>query len=125
MKRQKKISPLVAEMVAGMDAFCDALEGGERIEDRFTVRDVHLDLHIERYGPDDVKNIRHKLKASQALLARFLGVSVSTVRSWEQGTRSIPPMACRYLDDIVKYPEIWRDRIKVETPGKGRTSVKA
>ncbi len=112
MNEDKPLSPLGAEMVAGMSAFCDALEAGEPVEKRFTIRTVTLDLHSKPYGPDDVKRVRSKLNASQALLARFLGVSVKTIRSWEQGLRPVPKMACRYLDDIITYPDLWRDRLR-------------
>lgn len=112
MNKDKRLSSLGDEMVAGMSAFCDALESGEPIEKRFTIRSVSLDLHPKPYGPEDVKHVRKMLNASQALLAKFLGVSVKTLRSWEQGIRPVPTIACRYLDDIVTYPDLWRKRIK-------------
>lgn len=115
MNEDQKLSPLVAEMVAGMSAFCDALEAGEPVEKRFTVRTLILDLKATSYGPEDVKHVRLSLKASQPIFAQFLGVSVTTLRSWEQGKRPVPQMACRYLDDIVAHPEIWESRIRVTT----------
>ncbi len=123
MNEDKRLSPLGAEMVAGLSEFCDALESGEPVEKRFTIRTVSLDLHPKPFGPQDVKHVRSMLNASQALLARFLGVSVKTLRSWEQGTRPVPTIACRYLDDIVTYPDIWRDRIRaVTSEGAGNTT---
>jgi putative transcriptional regulator len=113
MNKDKKPPSLGDEMIAGMSAFCDALEAGEPIEKRFTVRTVSLDLRPKPYGPGDVKHVRAVLNASQALLAKFLGVSVKTLRSWEQGVRPVPPIACRYLDDIIAYPEIWRQRLQL------------
>jgi putative transcriptional regulator len=112
MNEDNRHSPHVAKMAAGLSAFCDALESGEPIEKRFTIRTVTLDLQVTRYGPEDVKRVRKMLSASQSLLAQFLGVSVSTIRSWEQGTRPVPPIACRYLDDIVAYPELWKSRVR-------------
>jgi len=106
-------SALGAEMIAGMSSFCDAIEAGEAIEKRFTVRTVQLDLQTKPYGPGEVKQARLRLNVSQAILARFLGVSIKTLRSWEQGTRPVPLMACRYLDDILENPEIWLRRIRV------------
>ncbi len=111
----KRLSPLAAEMVAGISAFCDALEAGEAVEKKFTVRTVRLDLEVKPYGPEDVKALRRKLRASQALFAQFLGVSVKTLRSWEQGQRPIPTIACRYMDDIRDHPELWTQRIRVTT----------
>ncbi|MEW4568602.1 helix-turn-helix domain-containing protein [Tautonia sp. JC769] len=115
MNEDKRLSPLAAEMVAGLSAFCDALEAGEPVGKRFTVRTVSLDIHPKPYGPDDVKEVRRRLGASQALLAEFLGVSVKTLRSWEQGSRPVPMIACRYLDDLVAYPQLWIERVKVTT----------
>jgi putative transcriptional regulator len=37
--------------------------------------------------PHDIKAIRHGLAKSQAEFARLIGVSVSTLRNWEQGRR--------------------------------------
>jgi putative transcriptional regulator len=37
--------------------------------------------------PHDIKAIRHGLVKSQAEFARLIGVSVSTLRNWEQGRR--------------------------------------
>jgi putative transcriptional regulator len=115
MNKAKRRSSLGDDMVAGMAAFCDAIESGEPLEKRFTIRTVHLQLEPRAYGPEDVKHVRAKLNASQALLAQFLGISVKTLRSWEQGTRPVPRIACRYLDDIVAYPELWRQRVQVAT----------
>ena len=99
-------------MAAGMSRFCEALESGEPIEKRFTVRTITLDLHPKAYSAEDVKRVRSQLNASQALLARFLGVSAAAVRSWEQGTRAVPASARRFLDEIVADPERWNRRIR-------------
>lgn len=39
------------------------------------------------YAPADVKAIRAKLKQSQPEFASMIGVSVATLRNWEQGRR--------------------------------------
>jgi putative transcriptional regulator len=108
------LSPLGAAMAAGLSAFCDAAEAGEPVGKRFTVRTARLDVRANPYGPDDVKRVRAALNASQALLAKFLGVSVKTVSSWEQGTRPVPRIACRYLDDVQAHPDLWRGRVRPE-----------
>jgi putative transcriptional regulator len=113
MNKAERRSSIGDEMVAGMSAFCDAIESGEPLEKRFTIRTVRLELQPKPYGPEDVKHVRAKLNASQALLSQFLGISVKTLRSWEQGTRPVPRIACRYLDDIVAYPELWRQRVRL------------
>lgn len=42
---------------------------------------------VTTFRPADVKSIREKLKASQAEFALMIGVSVATLRNWEQGRR--------------------------------------
>jgi putative transcriptional regulator len=39
------------------------------------------------FSPDDVQAIRKKLKKSQGEFALMIGVSVATLRNWEQGRR--------------------------------------
>jgi len=119
MNEDDRLSPLGAEMVAGLSAFCDALESGVPVEERFTVRTVTLDLQPKPYEAADVKFTRTLLCASQALFAMLLGVSVKTVRSWEQGARRVPPMACRFMDEINSDPEHWKDRLRRSIVTKG------
>ena len=40
-----------------------------------------------KYTPQDVREIRAKLRKSQTEFARMIGVSVATLRNWEQGRR--------------------------------------
>ncbi len=111
MNKETRLSPL-AEMAAGMARFREALESGEPIEKRFTVRTITLNLHPNAYGAEEVKRVRSNLNASQALLAKFLGVSAAAERAWEQGTRAVPTSARRFLDEIVADPELWNRRIR-------------
>jgi putative transcriptional regulator len=39
------------------------------------------------FDPEDIKAIRIKLKRSQSGFAHMIGVSVATLRNWEQGRR--------------------------------------
>ncbi len=43
---------------------------------------------VTTFRPADVKSIREKLKASQSEFALMIGVSVATLRNWEQGRRT-------------------------------------
>ncbi|WP_165071425.1 helix-turn-helix domain-containing protein [Paludisphaera rhizosphaerae] len=112
MNKYDGLTPLGAEMAADMDAFLEALEAGEPIGRKFTVRTLKLELEPREYAPEDVKAVRRKLGASQPLLAKFLGVSVKTLRAWEQGLHPVPAIAARFLDEIQAAPEIWTRRIE-------------
>ena len=43
---------------------------------------------VTTFRPADVKGIRDKLKVSQAEFALMIGVSVATLRNWEQERRT-------------------------------------
>ena len=43
---------------------------------------------VFRYKPTDIKAIRERLEKSQAEFALMIGVSVATLRNWEQGRRT-------------------------------------
>ncbi len=63
------------------------------------------------YHDEGVRRVRALLSMSQAAFSAFLGVDVSTVRSWEQGLRSPSPLACRMLSEIEAEPKHWRKRM--------------
>jgi putative transcriptional regulator len=87
-----------------LEEFAEALEQGEGISERFTCRKIELDLQPTRYTPALVKKTREMLGASQPIFALYLGVSVKTVRAWEQGANAPSDIACRFLDEIRSNP---------------------
>lgn len=54
----------------------------------------------------DVKAIRHSLGLSQAKFAAAFGLSLHTLRNWEQGHRIPDPAARAYLKVIETAPDI-------------------
>jgi putative transcriptional regulator len=68
---------------------------------RLTIRSYTVPSAPTVCRSGDVKRVREQLGASQSVLARFLGVNVNTVRSWEQGKRSPQAIACRFLSESV------------------------
>jgi putative transcriptional regulator len=50
-------------------------------------RDEAKPGRVTEFAPVDVKAIRRRLGVSQAEFARLIGVSVATLRNWEQGRR--------------------------------------
>ena len=87
-------------------------EGFERKQ--LTVRGYKESPASRTYGSGDVRRVRELIGASQAVLARFLGVNVNTIRSWEQGKRLPQPIACRFLSEIEADLAYWRPRIRHE-----------
>ena len=50
--------------------------------------------------------LRKSVNCSQAMFAKFLNVSTSTVRGWEQGARSPSDPALRLLEIADRHPEV-------------------
>ncbi len=99
------------EILEALADFTDALKKGE-VRERFTCRRIELSLEPTPYSPELVKKTRRVLGVSQALFARFLGVSPKTVRAWEQGVNMPHPMACRFMDEIRLVPSHWTERLR-------------
>ena len=99
------------KIIEGLREFTEALENDEQIAEKFTCRKVTLDLLPVPYNPKTVKAARKLLVASQGIFAQFLGVSVKTVRAWEQGRIAPSDMACRFMDEIQRDPAYWRKRL--------------
>jgi putative transcriptional regulator len=101
-----------AEILEALEEVRAALESGEPLERRFTVRSYRFDFAARVYTPDDVRSVRRLLGLSQPLFAVFLGVDASTVRSWEQGTRPPSTIARRFMDEVAVNPDYWRSRLR-------------
>lgn len=69
------------------------------------------------YGGGQVRQIRERLRFSQAVFARALNVSDSTVRAWEQGKREPEGPSRRLLEFASKYPDYFARTIRT---GEGR-----
>ena len=68
-----------------------------------------LDLPAERVhflGEPDPREIRARLGMTQDQFAEALGISVKTLRNWEQGRRDPSGPAMRLLRIAEKHPEI-------------------
>jgi putative transcriptional regulator len=60
---------------------------------------------VTSFRPTDVKAVRAKLGASQAEFAMMIGVSVATLRNWEQGRRTPDGPALALLRVAAKNPK--------------------
>ena len=107
------------QIVARMRAFVEAMEQGNDITELFTVRTVKLNVETEPCDAKFVKEVRTLLGASQAVFAKFLGVSVNAVRDWEQGLKTPSGSSCRLIHEIKRDPKYWRQRfVELAVPVK-------
>lgn len=56
---------------------------------------------VKEYTPNQIKRIRLSTKTSQAVFAKYLNITTSTVQGWEQGKKS-PSGSCLKLMRIVE-----------------------
>jgi putative transcriptional regulator len=63
----------------------------------------------------NVKKIRANYKLSQNEFAALMGISVSTLRNWEQGRRTPEGSARVLLQVAAKHPEVIWDVVKVKS----------
>lgn len=108
----KKSASVGPKIIEGLREFTEALENDEPIVQRFTCRTVMLDMVPAVNNPRTVKATRKLLGTSQAIFAQFLGVSVNAVRAWEQGANTPSDMACRFMDEIRRNLQYWRNRLR-------------
>lgn len=119
---KKKLS-VAEKLVEGLEEFADSLEAGEDIAQRFNCHKVVLDLQPTPYDRELVKATRKQLCASQTIFAHFLGVSVQSVRAWEQGNKEPRDIACRFMDEIRSNPAYWRARLRQLVKPKASTAT--
>lgn len=57
--------------------------------DKVTMREYDADClrPVPDFTPKEIKMLRLKSKVSQAVFAKYLNISASTVRQWEQGDK--------------------------------------
>lgn len=64
---------------------------------------------VTRYEIADVKAIREQLNVSQGEMAKALGTSVDTIKSWETKRRNPTGLAAKVLATIQKNPAFFRE----------------
>ncbi len=113
MKNRGSRKPSVGtRIIRGLQELADALKNREPLAEKFTFRRMELDLPPTAYDAAAVKSTRDLLGVSQAVFAKFLGVSTRTVRSWEQGVNTPSDMAGRFMDEIRLNPQYWVERLR-------------
>ena len=84
-----------------------------------TARSVDV-IPPPRYGESDVRRVRQGLGLSQAVFAKLLGASPSTVRAWERGAREPSEMARRLIALAEREPKVFEEDL---VPAKGDRSA--
>ena len=64
---------------------------------------------VTRYEIADVKAIREQLNVSQSEMAKALGTSVDTIKSWESKRRNPTGLAPKVLATIKENPAFFRE----------------
>jgi putative transcriptional regulator len=94
-------------MEALADIVQDTIDLG--IKTTFTERQLNeLGVKINKveFAPDQIQKVRAKTKLSQAVFAKVLNVSVSSVRQWEQGSRTPTGSTKVLLNLLSKQPKL-------------------
>src|SRR4051812_2731269 len=118
---RRQVSKVGEKILTALREFGDALESGEKLEKRFTVRSYVMPAAPAEYDGPAVQAVRERYAMSQGVFARFLCVSPATVQSWEQGRRVPSPIARRLLDEMVASPEHFQARFaRLSAPTSGR-----
>jgi putative transcriptional regulator len=78
----------------------------ESVREAGKIRKNHLKpSRVFHFEPADVKKIRERLDMSQTEFALMIGVSVGTLRNWEQGRRVPEGPARALLKVVAKRPD--------------------
>jgi putative transcriptional regulator len=80
----------------------DLYEGG--FMDNTTMRefDALCLAPVEDYNAEQIKGIRLKVKASQAVFAAYLNTSISTIQKWELGLKHPNGISLKLLNLVDK-----------------------
>jgi len=63
-------------------------------------------MYYKVFTPDEIKDMRNKQNLSQEKFADLLGISVITLRMWEQGRRKPRPAANTLLMVAKHHPSV-------------------
>ncbi|MDF7681432.1 NadS family protein [Enterobacteriaceae bacterium ESL0689] len=70
---------------------------------------VRAPARVTRYELTDVKAIRTQLNVSQSEMAKALGTSLDTIKSWETGRRNPTGLAAKVLATIQANPKFFQE----------------
>jgi putative transcriptional regulator len=89
------------------DDMREALQGAAAYErgESVNLRVIRIPARPRPISAREIRQIRRRLNASQALFATYLNVSPNAVRSWEQGVRRPQQAALKLLLIAKKNPK--------------------
>lgn len=101
------------EMLEGLQSFAQDLQGlpPNEVRTKYDHRTVQVDFQAREYEAEDVKQLRSAMKCSQKVFSDFIGVSLGTLRNWEQGVRPVSGIAARMFDEMRINPGYWKIRL--------------
>jgi|GEM_PF-1022262 putative transcriptional regulator len=95
-------------LVDGFKELSGDLKSGGNIAKKYKVYDIAPPQALPDFEPSEALAARTTLNASQAVFARFLGLSTNAVRTWEQG-RGQPNKAVRIIFRFIQEdPTYWK-----------------
>lgn len=100
MTKRKTVAQRITQAMAELE---EVMAKGCRPEELFTVRTVEIPDPTP-YAAKDVRATRDRLRVSQAIFAKLLGVSTELVEHWEQGICAPRGIARRLLDEVNRDP---------------------
>jgi putative transcriptional regulator len=111
MKPKERIN-VGKELVRRLKSFNEILEKTDKLPGSLTCRTIRLQLEPKGYAGEDVKRVRKLLGVSQPLFAQFAGVSVASIRDWEQDIKPPSKPVCRLMDEIFFNPDYFKKRLR-------------
>ncbi len=89
------------------EVICETAKDFHRIGliDDETMRefDVSSLPDVKKYSPTQIKKLRKRNKASQAVFAAYLNTTVSTIQKWEQGQKQPNGISLKLLSLVDRY----------------------
>ena len=113
MAKKKPDSAIAKEMLRGLRQFTRDLRqlSPDDAKAKYNHRTVTVDVRPRAYDAEDVVKLRRSMGCSQQVFADFIGVSVSTLRNWEQDIRPVSGVAARMFDEMRINPNYWKIRL--------------
>lgn len=114
-----------------MEGLQEALEDAKGLKKAARTTYIISVKPVKVYNADDVKRIRKRTGFSQALFAKYIGVSVKTVEAWEAGRNHPSGAASRLLSMMEmdgklsdEYPFVKIERIHEDASEQAQTESK-